>query len=83
MRRDTGQRGTGCRRHAAPAYTGQIIVRWRDGAEGSNKTPAAAADALKQLSERTGIAVTARRAMGGNLHLLQVPDAPGSRPGSR
>ncbi|QUN29426.1 MprA protease, GlyGly-CTERM protein-sorting domain-containing form [Cupriavidus sp. KK10] len=66
--------------HAAPAYTGQIIVRWRDGAkgtasDGSSKTPAAAADALKQLSERTGIAVTARRAMGGNLHLLQVPDA--------
>ncbi|WP_439671491.1 Serine protease, subtilisin family [Cupriavidus necator] len=61
--------------HAAPAYTGQIIVRWRDGADGTSKTPAAAADALKQLSARTGIAVTARRAMGGNLQLLQVPDA--------
>jgi serine protease len=65
--------------HQAPAYTGQIIVRWRDGTtaamdDGSaSKTPAAA-DALKQLSERTGIAVTARRAMGGNLQLLQVPD---------
>jgi serine protease len=64
---------------AAPAYTGHIIVRWRDGTtavdgNGAGKVPAAA-EALKQLSERTGIAVTARRAMGGNLQLLQVPDA--------
>ncbi|SOZ37526.1 MprA protease, GlyGly-CTERM protein-sorting domain-containing form [Cupriavidus neocaledonicus] len=64
---------------SAPAYTGHIIVRWRDGTtavdgNGAGKSPAAA-EALKQLSERTGIAVTARRAMGGNLQLLQVPDA--------
>ncbi|WP_432259700.1 MprA protease, GlyGly-CTERM protein-sorting domain-containing form [Cupriavidus sp. TMH.W2] len=65
--------------HAAPAYTGHIIVRWRDDTTaaadgiGASKTPAAT-DALKQLSERTGIAVTARRAMGGNLQLVQVPD---------
>ncbi|WP_427312962.1 MprA protease, GlyGly-CTERM protein-sorting domain-containing form [Cupriavidus sp. H39] len=64
---------------SAPAYTGHIIVRWRDGTtaidgNGATKSPAAA-EALKQLSERTGIAVTARRAMGGNLQLLQVPDA--------
>ncbi|MDQ0140250.1 MprA protease, GlyGly-CTERM protein-sorting domain-containing form [Cupriavidus necator] len=63
----------------APSYTGHIIVRWADGTtavdgNGAGKSPAAA-DALKQLSERTGIAVTARRAMGGNLQLLQVPDA--------
>ncbi|NOV27255.1 MprA protease, GlyGly-CTERM protein-sorting domain-containing form [Cupriavidus necator] len=63
----------------APAYTGHIIVRWADGAtavdgNGAGKSPAAA-EALKQLSERTGIAVTARRAMGGNLQLLQIPDA--------
>lgn len=64
--------------HGAPAYTGQIIVRWRDGTtsvtrDGSNKTPAAT-DTLKQLSESTGIAVTPRRAMSGNLQLMQVPD---------
>ncbi|SPC05865.1 MprA protease, GlyGly-CTERM protein-sorting domain-containing form [Cupriavidus taiwanensis] len=64
---------------SAPAYTGHIIVRWRDGTtavdgNGTAKSPAAA-EALKQLSERTGIAVSARRAMGGNLQLLQVPDA--------
>ncbi|MDK3026556.1 MprA protease, GlyGly-CTERM protein-sorting domain-containing form [Cupriavidus taiwanensis] len=64
---------------SAPAYTGHIIVRWRDGTtavdgNGSAKSPAAA-EALKQLSERTGIAVSARRAMGGNLQLLQVADA--------
>lgn len=63
----------------APSYTGHIIVRWADGTtavdgNGAGKSPAAA-DALKQLSERTGIAVSARRAMGGNLQLLQLPDA--------
>ncbi|AQV93438.1 MprA protease, GlyGly-CTERM protein-sorting domain-containing form [Cupriavidus necator] len=71
--------------HAAPAYTGHIIVRWRDGTtsavdgNGTGKT-ADAADALKQLSERTGIAVTARRAMGGNLQLVQVPDVVAADP---
>ena len=62
---------------SAPAYTGHIIVRWRDGSgavDGSGKSPAAA-EALKQLSERTGIALSQRRAMGGNLQLLQVADA--------
>ncbi|SPA47048.1 MprA protease, GlyGly-CTERM protein-sorting domain-containing form [Cupriavidus taiwanensis] len=64
---------------SAPAYTGHIIVRWRDGStavdgSGAGKSPAAA-EALKQLSERTGIALSVRRAMGGNLQLLQVADA--------
>ncbi|SPA40026.1 putative EXTRACELLULAR PROTEASE, subtilisin-like protein [Cupriavidus taiwanensis] len=69
---------------SAPAYTGHIIVRWRDGASavdgsGAVKSPAAA-EALKQLSERTGIALSARRAMGGNLQLLQVADAHAADP---
>ncbi|SPA49173.1 MprA protease, GlyGly-CTERM protein-sorting domain-containing form [Cupriavidus taiwanensis] len=69
---------------SAPAYTGHIIVRWRDGTtavdgSGAAKSPAAA-EALKQLSERTGIALSARRAMGGNLQLLQVADAHAADP---
>ncbi|MBP0620289.1 MprA protease, GlyGly-CTERM protein-sorting domain-containing form [Cupriavidus consociatus] len=65
---------------AAPAYTGQIIVRWRDGTTSTvtSKEPAAsaasAASPLQQLRERTGIAATLRRPMGGNMDLLQVPD---------
>ncbi|UDM49447.1 MprA protease, GlyGly-CTERM protein-sorting domain-containing form [Cupriavidus sp. MP-37] len=64
---------------SASAYTGHIIVRWRDGTtavdgNGAARSPAAA-EALKQLSERTGIAVSARRAMGGNLQLVQIPDS--------
>ncbi|AGW89441.1 MprA protease, GlyGly-CTERM protein-sorting domain-containing form [Cupriavidus sp. DF5525] len=68
----------------AQAYTGHIIVRWRDGSTSvtdpatAGKNPASAAtgepkDNLQQLRERTGIAATLRRPMGGNLQLLQVP----------
>ncbi|WP_354686093.1 MprA protease, GlyGly-CTERM protein-sorting domain-containing form [Cupriavidus necator] len=65
----------------ATAYTGHIIVRWRDGATSVTdpaKDPASAAttapkDKLQQLREHTGIAATLRRPMGGNLELLQVP----------
>ncbi|MBF6988595.1 MULTISPECIES: MprA protease, GlyGly-CTERM protein-sorting domain-containing form [Cupriavidus] len=68
---------------AAPAYTGQIIVRWRDGTTStvSSKEPAASATSpLQQLRERTGIAATLRRPMGGNMDLLQVPDELASDP---
>jgi len=64
---------------AASAYTGQIIVRWRDGtvstvtADAASKAPAQAESRLQQLRERTGIAATLRRPMGGNMDLLQVP----------
>lgn len=67
----------------AQGYTGHIIVRWRDdGAttvtDPAGKAPASPAtgapkDNLQQLRERTGIAATLRRPMGGNLQLLQVP----------
>ncbi|WP_042884763.1 MprA protease, GlyGly-CTERM protein-sorting domain-containing form [Cupriavidus necator] len=68
----------------AQAYTGNIIVRWRDGSTSvtdptsAGKDPASTAtgapkDNLQQLRERTGIAVTLRRPMSGNLQLLQVP----------
>ncbi|QEZ48427.1 MprA protease, GlyGly-CTERM protein-sorting domain-containing form [Cupriavidus oxalaticus] len=71
---------------SASTYTGQIIVRWRDGTastvtpDAAGKAPAASAEAaqpasrLQQLRERTGIAATLRRPMGGNMDLLQVPD---------
>ncbi|MBP0628616.1 MprA protease, GlyGly-CTERM protein-sorting domain-containing form [Cupriavidus sp. AcVe19-1a] len=70
----------------ASTYTGQIIVRWRDGTasivmpDAASKAPAAstepaqAASRLQQLREGTGIAATLRRPMGGNMDLLQVPD---------
>ncbi|MCY1352165.1 Extracellular basic protease [compost metagenome] len=52
-------------------------MRWRDGTTSSvtAREPAAAATSpLQQLRERTGIAATLRRPMGGNMDLLQVPD---------
>lgn len=76
---------TGASISSASTYTGQIIVRWRDGTtstvttDAASKTPAASAvsapaSRLQQLRERTGIAATLRRPMGGNMDLLQVPD---------
>ncbi|MFJ4290016.1 MprA protease, GlyGly-CTERM protein-sorting domain-containing form [Cupriavidus sp. NPDC089707] len=61
---------------SAPAYTGQIIVRWRDGTSSvtGKESAASATSPLQQLRERTGIAATLRRPMGGNMDLLQVPD---------
>jgi len=75
----------------APAYTGKVIVQWRDDASG-NASPAAAdgdtlaaksardADRLQKLRDSTGIAVSVRRSMAGNLELLDVPDTAGADP---
>ncbi|TWG82074.1 serine protease, partial [Cupriavidus gilardii J11] len=50
---------------AAPAYTGNIIVRWRD-----TQQPTAAP--LRQLAEKTGVGLTVKRTMSGNAELVSI-----------
>ncbi|GAB3099474.1 S8 family peptidase [Cupriavidus yeoncheonensis] len=78
---------------AAPAYTGNVIVRWRDAtitpsASAVNGAPGAMADAkqgapgvedrLQQLGSHSGVNLAVRRSMAGNMELLGTAD--GSHP---
>jgi serine protease len=72
---------------AAPAYTGNVIVRWRDasltpsvsGAMGDAKQGASAReDRLQQLRSHSGVNLAVRRSMAGNTELLGTAD--GSHP---
>ncbi|MES2009572.1 S8 family peptidase [Cupriavidus basilensis] len=75
----------------APHYTGNFIVRWRDGSTSSAATLSAAsnasaaksaggasdaaaidADRLLGIRQNTGVSVTVKRQMGGNLQLLSA-----------
>ncbi|USE79149.1 S8 family peptidase [Cupriavidus gilardii] len=65
----------------APAYSGNIIVRWKDAPAGSALMPAeAAAEQVRKVAEQTGIGLTVKRQMGGNLALLGVPAGKGADP---
>lgn len=78
---------------AAPAYTGNVIVRWRDatltpsasavnGASGAKadarQGTSAAEDRLQQLRSHSGVDLAVRRSMAGNAELLGTAD--GSNP---
>lgn len=65
----------------APVYSGNIIVRWKDAPAGSALMPAeAAAEQVRKVAEQTGIGLTVKRQMGGNLALLGVPAGKGADP---
>lgn len=57
-------------RHA-PAYTGNYIVRWRQGVK-STVNPLADDERLLQVRAATGLELVPRRQMGGALQLLHV-----------
>ncbi|MCG5259917.1 peptidase [Cupriavidus gilardii] len=66
---------------AAPVYSGNIIVRWKDAPAGTALMPAeAAAEQVRKLAEQTGIGLTVKRQMGGNLALLGLPAGKGADP---
>ncbi|CAG9176835.1 Extracellular basic protease [Cupriavidus pampae] len=63
----------------APRYTGNYIVRWRDGQAPSDN--AAETDKrMRQLQDTTGVALSVRRKMGGAMQLLSVANASGEDP---
>jgi len=65
----------------APVYSGNIIVRWKDAPGGTALMPAeAAAEQVRKVAEQTGIGLTVKRQMGGNLALLGVPAGKGADP---
>ncbi|MCA7086230.1 MprA protease, GlyGly-CTERM protein-sorting domain-containing form [Cupriavidus sp. DB3] len=65
----------------APVYSGNIIVRWKDAPAGTALMPAeAAAEQVRKVAEQTGIGLTVKRQMGGNLALLGVPAGKGADP---
>ncbi|CAG9165617.1 hypothetical protein LMG23992_00547 [Cupriavidus laharis] len=74
---------------AAPAYTGNVIVRWREasitpsasavnGASGAKPGVSTLEDRLQQLRSQSGINLAVRRSMAGNMQLLGTAD--GSHP---
>lgn len=65
----------------APVFSGNIIVRWKDATAGTALMPAeAAAEQVRKVAEHTGIGLTVKRQMGGNLALLGVPAGKGADP---
>lgn len=73
---------TGAGARPAPAYTGNYIVRWRDGGDTAKSTSASTAaleskasdDRMLRVREATGLDVAVKRRMGGTLQLLSVAD---------
>jgi serine protease len=76
----------------APAYTGNVIVRWRDAngsAASGTAMPAASMagaaaddqdDRIRRVRENTGIGLSVRRSMAGNMQLMSVPYGSGTDP---
>lgn len=58
----------------APVYTGNYIVRWRDGSESVSSAQ------MKTVAANTGLTLNVRRSMAGKLQLLSVADARGDHP---
>lgn len=73
-----------------PAYTGGFIVRWKDGTDTktasnvSNGTSTGTATEettrMRQVRDATGLTLSVKRRMGGNLQLLAVPSADAADP---
>ncbi|TSP14740.1 MULTISPECIES: MprA protease, GlyGly-CTERM protein-sorting domain-containing form [Cupriavidus] len=68
----TAQGPTGAR--AAPVYTGNYIVRWRDGSQSVTPTQ------MRTVEANTGLALGVKRPMAGTLQLMSVTDAKGDNP---
>ncbi len=71
--------GTTVRLRPAPRYTGNYIVRWRDGQAPSSST-VDTASRMRQLEANTGVAMSVKRQMGGAFQLLSVANAGGQDP---
>ncbi|KDP85653.1 peptidase [Cupriavidus sp. SK-3] len=59
----------------APRYSGNFIVRWRDGSTSTASSGAAASgqpDRMLSVHQNTGVALAVKRQMGGSLQLLSV-----------
>ncbi len=63
---------------AAPVYTGNYIVRWRDGSQ----TVDTSADTtrMRRVEANTGLTLSVRRPMASSLQLLTVKDSRGDDP---
>ncbi|RZT42611.1 MprA protease, GlyGly-CTERM protein-sorting domain-containing form [Cupriavidus agavae] len=62
----------------APRYTGNYIVRWRDGSQTVDSQ--ADTSRMKRVASNTGLTLSVRRPMGGGSQLLTVKDARGESP---
>lgn len=62
----------------APRYTGNYIVRWRDGSQ----TVDTSADTtrMRRVESNTGLGLSVRRPMSGSMQLLTVKDSKGDDP---
>lgn len=70
---------TAVRLKPAPRYTGNYIVRWRDGQAPSENT-VETSRRMQQVQDSTGVALSVKRRMGGALQLLSVSNASGEDP---
>ncbi|WP_420992631.1 S8 family peptidase [Cupriavidus sp. 30B13] len=65
----------------APRYSGNFIVRWRDSAGAKDNAAAGAqSERMLSVSQSTGVALSVKRQMGGNLQLLSVGGAAAADP---
>ncbi|MGO4328302.1 S8 family peptidase [Cupriavidus sp. 2TAF22] len=69
----------------APRYSGNFIVRWRDGATATgtasdSATTGSQSERMLSVRQSTGVALSVKRQMGGSLQLLSVGDADAADP---
>ncbi|GAA7755232.1 hypothetical protein HpMS107_02920 [Helicobacter pylori] len=69
---------TGTAARPAPVYTGNYIVRWRDGSQ-TVDTPADTTR-MRQVASSTGLGLSVKRPMSGAMQLLTVKDSRGDDP---
>jgi serine protease len=62
----------------APRYTGNYIVRWRDGSQTADTSADTAR--MRRVESSTGLALTVRRPMANAMQLLTVKDSRGDDP---
>ncbi|PLP96321.1 MprA protease, GlyGly-CTERM protein-sorting domain-containing form [Cupriavidus pauculus] len=63
---------------AAPRYTGNYIVRWRDGSQTVNTS--ADTTRMRRVESNTGLTLSVRRPMANAMQLLTVKDSRGDDP---
>nr|WP_315598087.1 MprA protease, GlyGly-CTERM protein-sorting domain-containing form [uncultured Cupriavidus sp.] len=63
---------------AAPVYTGNYIVRWRDGSQTVDTT--ADTTRMRRVEANTGLTLSVRRPMASSLQLLTIKDSRGDDP---
>ncbi|WP_231906978.1 MprA protease, GlyGly-CTERM protein-sorting domain-containing form [Cupriavidus sp. D384] len=62
----------------APRYTGNYIVRWRDGSQSTDTSADTAR--MRRVASNTGLALSVRRPMANAMQLLTVKDSRGDDP---